>query len=405
MSLLLSYAPSPGTCIELALKNGSSCTIGRSPSCDLVLKQKNVSGNHALLLYSHPDQWFLEDLNSNNGTFLDGVKISKKVLIEKPSTIRLGSSGPIIRVQPNHEGGNQVAISKNRDVRVGALKSNSLSLSPTHTNSQPVKKIRKGLLELGSIAGFFLVSSIAIYGVGRLSSTLFSSSTNTSKTKDLPSEEDSSQNIDAATQIAGQINFFADPTHPGLNDEQQYRKGIGDMARVQVSRMIKKDQARNFPTIVIGRQGLKKCDDTPNSAGTYNPKCQELLVAFDTYLRYDYPIEVLYVLAHEYAHHLVEISLGSTSVSGLDNELTADCFAGYMAGYWNSQGKLTLEELNQGFIVMQAVAKVESSDSTDTHGDEGQRKGAFFAGYERAGGKVVQQYQNFCKTLDRILKL
>lgn len=156
MSLLLSYASSPGTCIELALKNDSSCTISRSPSCDLILKQKNVSGNHALLLYSHPDQWFLEDLISNNGTFLDSVKVAGKVLIQKPSTIGIGSSGPIIQVQPNHEGGNQVAISTNRDVRVGVLKSNSLSFSPTNTNSQPVKKIRKGLLKLGSIAGLVI---------------------------------------------------------------------------------------------------------------------------------------------------------------------------------------------------------------------------------------------------------
>ena len=405
MSLLLSYASSPGTTKELVLKNGSSCTIGRRPDCDLIFNHEKVSGNHARLLYRHPDQWLLEDLNSTNGTFLDGVSVTGKVLLQKPSTIRLGSSGPILRVQPNHEDGNQVDISTNRGVRVTGLKSNSISSSPTHTSSHPIEPTSKGLLKLGSIAGCFLVGSIAIYGVGRLSSTQFNSSTNPSKTEDLPSEADRSQDVDAATQIAGQINFFADPTQPGLNDEQQYRKGIGDMARVQASTMIKKDQARNFPTIVIGLQGLKKCDDTPNSAGAYNPKCQELLVAFDTDLRYDYPIEVLYVLAHEYAHHLVEISLGSTSVSGLDNELTADCFAGYMAGYWNSQGKLTQNELNQGFVVMQAVAKAESSDSTDTHGDEGQRKGAFFAGYERAGGKVVQQYQNFCKTLDRILKL
>lgn len=156
MSLLLSYAPSTGTCIELALKNRSSCTIGRSPSCDLILKQKNVSGNYALPLYSHPDQWFLEDLISNNGTFPDGIRVAGKVLIHKPSTMRIGSSGPIIRVQPNHEDGNQVAISTNRGVRVGVLKSNSLSLSPTHTNSQPVKKTRKGLLKLGSIAGLII---------------------------------------------------------------------------------------------------------------------------------------------------------------------------------------------------------------------------------------------------------
>jgi predicted metalloprotease len=92
-------------------------------------------------------------------------------------------------------------------------------------------------------------------------------------------------------------------------------------------------------------------------------------------------------------------------VSGLDNELTADCFAGYMAGFWNINGKLTREELLAGFAVMQFVAKAEPSDSSDMHGDPGQRQGAFFGGFERAKGSVNQQFQNFCKTLDRILEL
>lgn len=105
------------------------------------------------------------------------------------------------------------------------------------------------------------------------------------------------------------------------------------------------------------------------------------------------------MLAHEYAHHLLEISLGSASVSGLDNELTADCFAGYMAGYWNSQGKLTQAELNQGFLVMQAVAKVESSDSTDMHGDEGQRKGAFLPAMNVQREKLSSNIKTFARHL------
>jgi len=85
---------------------------------------------------------------------------------------------------------------------------------------------------------------------------------------------DMATNGDVHARVLNQINLFADPTQPGLNDEQQYCKSIGDMARVQASIMIKKDQARNFPTIVFGLQWQKKCDDTPNSFGAYNPKCQ-----------------------------------------------------------------------------------------------------------------------------------
>lgn len=405
MSLLVSYAPSPGTSRELVLKDGSSCLIGRKPECDLILSQEKVSGIHARLFHRHPNQWFLEDLKSTNGTYLDGVRLTEKVLIQKPSTIKFGSSGPIIRVQPSDEGENRTVKPSISIASHGRGLSSSSSSRPTHASSQHVGSSSKTWLKLGTVAGCFLIGSVLIYGVSRLSSIEANTSTDASKSENLPSESDRSQEVDAATQIAGQINFFADPAQPGLNDEVQYRKGIGDMARIQASKIIKQDLSRRFPAIVIGRQGLKKCNDTPNSPGVYNPRCQELLVAFDTDLRYDYPIEVLYVLAHEYAHHLVEISLASDSVSGLDNELTADCFAGYMAGYWNLQGKLTQAELNQGFVVMQAVAKAEPSDSTDMHGDPGQRKGAFFAGFERASGKVDQQYQNFCKTLDRILRL
>ena len=82
-----------------------------------------------------------------------------------------------------------------------------------------------------------------------------------------------------------------------------------------------------FPTITLGRQGFTRCG-MPNFLGVYMPACKEILIGFNSgELSYDYPIQVLYVLAHEYAHHLVEISEGGSTVSGLDNELTADCFA------------------------------------------------------------------------------
>jgi hypothetical protein len=242
-------------------------------------------------------------------------------------------------------------------------------------------------------------------GISRLPTIVQGTPSSSSEAENSDTETDARPKTDAATEISSQIHFFEDSSQPHLNDEVQYRKAIGDMARIQDSKMKKRESARVFPTIILGRQGFTGCG-TPNSPGIYNPACQEILVGFNSdVLRYDYPIEVLYVLAHEYAHHLVEIAEGGATVSGLDNELTADCFAGYMAGFWDINGKLTREELLAGFAVMQFVAKAEPSDSSDMHGDPGQRQGAFFGGFERAKGSVNQQFQNFCKTLDRILEL
>ena len=404
MNLLVSCAPSPGRTVDLVVKRGVVFTIGRSQQCDLVLNQDKVSGVHARLVQGSSDSWMLEDMNSTNGTYLDGARVASMVPINKPSTIRLGVSGPILRVQPQSgiESTQHNRITKSNQSTGASCK--PVSQHSLNSSARSQRKDKQPIILLSSIVGFCLVGAIAIYSIIPKKSQLAEIPTAHSDTGQSRPENSIPPDVDAATEIASKISFFPDPLQPGLSDEAQYRKGIGDMARVQAAKMIRRDQARNFPAIVIGRQGLTNCE-TPLSAGVYNLKCNEILVGFESELRYEYPIEVLYVLAHEYAHHLVEISVGSSTVSGLDNELTADCFAGYMAGYWNSHGKLTQDELNQGFAVMQAVAKVEPSDSTDMHGDPGQRKGAFFAGFERANGRVDTQYHNFCKTLDRILRL
>ena len=52
-----------------------SCTIGRSPDCDLVLDDLMVSRQHARLHREHDGTWVLEDLHSANGTFVNGNRV------------------------------------------------------------------------------------------------------------------------------------------------------------------------------------------------------------------------------------------------------------------------------------------------------------------------------------------
>ena len=52
--------------------------IGRDPQNDYVINDKNVSRNHAKLIIYNDTEYFLEDLNSSNGTFVNGVRIQQK---------------------------------------------------------------------------------------------------------------------------------------------------------------------------------------------------------------------------------------------------------------------------------------------------------------------------------------
>ena len=58
-----------------------STLIGRAPDNDIQIKDKSVSRNH-LKLIRKGDQYFIRDLKSTNGTFVDGVKISAGVEFE-----------------------------------------------------------------------------------------------------------------------------------------------------------------------------------------------------------------------------------------------------------------------------------------------------------------------------------
>jgi pSer/pThr/pTyr-binding forkhead associated (FHA) protein len=59
---------------EIVLRADKDLTIGRDQSNDLVLDNPAVSRNHARI---YKTQWpfYIEDLNSANGTFLNGVKM------------------------------------------------------------------------------------------------------------------------------------------------------------------------------------------------------------------------------------------------------------------------------------------------------------------------------------------
>ncbi len=98
MLLRVSYK---GTTTDLV--GGGRALIGRSPDSVVRFDEVDVSNRHAQL-FVQDGLWVLEDLDSSNGTFVDGVRI-ERLVIRQRVTVELAKSsgGAQIRLEPIEE--------------------------------------------------------------------------------------------------------------------------------------------------------------------------------------------------------------------------------------------------------------------------------------------------------------
>ena len=66
-------------------------TIGRSNESGLVIRDDYTSTHHARLL-RWPDGWVIQDLDSTNGTYLDGSRIIVPTPVPLGATVRIGTT-------------------------------------------------------------------------------------------------------------------------------------------------------------------------------------------------------------------------------------------------------------------------------------------------------------------------
>ena len=84
-----SSPPKKGKDISSLLASKKDVVIGRSSDCDLVLEDVMVSRRHARIQQKEGKVW-IEDLNSSNGVYLNGKKISSKQQITEKDKVRIG---------------------------------------------------------------------------------------------------------------------------------------------------------------------------------------------------------------------------------------------------------------------------------------------------------------------------
>jgi pSer/pThr/pTyr-binding forkhead associated (FHA) protein len=65
--------------------------IGRDPNCDLAIIDEALSAHHARLAHHH-GQWWLEDLDSTNGTFLNREKLNTPAVVITGDKFKCGNT-------------------------------------------------------------------------------------------------------------------------------------------------------------------------------------------------------------------------------------------------------------------------------------------------------------------------
>lgn len=72
--------------------------IGRDPECDCPIPNDTISARHAKLSFHH-NQWWLEDLVSTNGTFINEERVAGPTVIISGDEVRCGHVTLSVEIQ------------------------------------------------------------------------------------------------------------------------------------------------------------------------------------------------------------------------------------------------------------------------------------------------------------------
>ena len=86
MAILQPLEPNPGG--DNITFEGARVVLGRHPECDIVLDAAAVSRQHAQIL-SEGEDYFVEDLHSRNGTYVNGQRIEGKQLLQNGDRLKI----------------------------------------------------------------------------------------------------------------------------------------------------------------------------------------------------------------------------------------------------------------------------------------------------------------------------
>ena len=112
--LRLHITPAEGEASEHPV-DSDSVVIGRSTRCDLTLADRFLSRQHARL-FRHEGGWWIEDLGSRNGTFVNGTRLSAPVSVGPGDVITMSASQVRVMAGAGESGAADPGLSSTSDM-------------------------------------------------------------------------------------------------------------------------------------------------------------------------------------------------------------------------------------------------------------------------------------------------
>lgn len=110
---------------------GAETVLGRSPKCDITLPNENISKKHAKIVIEK-NQMVLADLNSTNGSYVNGVKIEVTIL---KSGDKISLFDTILEVQDENDSANVIHFSNKNSKKVSPSFNNYGNVEPGESMS------------------------------------------------------------------------------------------------------------------------------------------------------------------------------------------------------------------------------------------------------------------------------
>lgn len=132
-------------------------TLGRRPYNDIVIDNLAVSGEHAVMQMTG-NEVYLEDLNSTNGTYVNG-KAVKKQLLQNNDTVEIGK----YKIKYINEVAGPT-FEKTMILKAGALPPMPHAPAPTHADAAPTSLAHAQAADLGQLNAAIKVLSGAAAG-------------------------------------------------------------------------------------------------------------------------------------------------------------------------------------------------------------------------------------------------
>lgn len=120
------------------LDSAQTYSIGRDAQCAISIPEDAISSNHAQLS-KREEGWLLEDLNSANGTLVDGQEIDR-VLLADGATILLGGQVSLLFI--DEEGGAAVVAAAEEEVEAPAAKGGKKGLKMQGASNEDLKLVK-----------------------------------------------------------------------------------------------------------------------------------------------------------------------------------------------------------------------------------------------------------------------